>query len=379
MSILCKPSVRVPEHVITMEETLEFVERVHAGKPQLPLALRLIQNTGVRKRHIVQSIEETLRHPGFEERNRIYESESKKRCPEVIEQALANARIVARDVDAIIYVSCTGFLMPSLTAWLINNMGFRSNTRQMPIAQLGCAAGGAAINRAHDFCTAYPESNVLIVSCELCSLCYQPGDDGVGSLLSGGLFGDAVAAAVVRGSGGTGVALERNASYLIPDTEEWISYAVRDTGFHFQLDRRVPGTMEPLAPVLRELATDHGWDIGNLDFYIIHAGGPRILADLSKFLDVDYDMFRHSWATLTEYGNIASAVVLDALRRLFDEDTTMPGATGVIAGFGPGITAEMAVGSRIGDAPRNMASNPTGASAPYLERDFAQATRRRIA
>jgi 1,3,6,8-tetrahydroxynaphthalene synthase len=369
----------MPEYVITVEETLKFAERVHAGKPQLPLALRLIQNTGVRKRHIVQPIEKTLNHPGFEERNRIYELESKKRCPAVIEEALANARVAAQDIDAIIYVSCTGFLMPSPTAWLINNMGFRSDTRQIPIAQLGCAAGGAAINRAHDFCMAYPESNVLIVSCELCSLCYQPDDDGIGSLLSDGLFGDAVAAAVVRGSGGTGVALERNASHLIPNTEEWISYAVRDTGFHFQLDRRVPGTMEPLAPVLRALVTDHGWDIGNLDFYIIHAGGPRILDDLSKFLDVDHHMFRHSWATLTEYGNIASAVVLEALRRLYDEDSTRPGATGVIAGFGPGITAEMAVGSRIIDEPMTVEPKPTGASASYFERDFAQPTRRRTA
>ncbi|WP_179956968.1 type III polyketide synthase [Amycolatopsis anabasis] len=360
MPTLCKPSVSVPEYVVTMEETLESARRLHAGKPQLPLALRLIRNTGVRKRHIVRPLEETLRHPGFEERNRIYEIESKKRCPEVVEQALANARLAARDIDAIIYVSCTGFLMPSLTAWLINNMGFRSDARQIPIAQLGCAAGGAAINRAHDFCMAYPEGNVLIVSCELCSLCYQPGDDGVGSLLSDGLFGDAVAAAVVRGSGGTGMVLERNASYLIPNTEEWISYAVRATGFHFQLDRRVPGTMEPLAPVLRELAADHGWDVGNLDFYIIHAGGPRILDDLSKFLGVDYDAFRHSRATLTEYGNIASAVVLEALRSLFDEDATLPGATGVIAGFGPGITAEMAVGSWIADAPKNLEFNPKG-------------------
>ncbi|WP_193318112.1 MULTISPECIES: type III polyketide synthase [Streptomyces] len=344
MPRLCKPSVSVPEHVITMEETLAFAEEVHAGKPQLPLALRLIRNTGVRKRHIVQPIEKTLQHPGFEERNRVYEVESRKRCPEVVEQALANAALTARDIDAIIYVSCTGFTMPSLTAWLINAMGFRSDTRQIPIAQLGCAAGGSAINRAHDFLTAYPEGNVLIVSCELCSLCYQPTDDDIGSLLSDGLFGDAVAAAVVRGRGGTGISLERNASYLIPHTEDWISYAVRDTGFHFQLDRRVPGTMEPLAPVLRELAADHGWDIQNLDFYIIHAGGPRILDDLSRFLDVDRKMFRHSWATLTEYGNIASAVVLDALRRLFEEDTPMPEATGVIAGFGPGITAEMAVG-----------------------------------
>jgi len=377
MPTLCKPSVIVPEYVITMEETLKFAERVHAGKRQLPLALRLIQNTGVRKRHIVQPIEKTLGHPGFEERNRIYEAESKKRCPEVIERALENASLVAEDIDAIIYVSCTGFLMPSLTAWLINEMGFPSDTRQIPIAQLGCAAGGAAINRAHDFCVAHPDSNVLIVSCELCSLCYQPDDDGVGSLLSDGLFGDAVAAAVVRDSGGTGVALERNASYLIPNTEDWISYAVRDTGFHFQLDRRVPGTMKPLAPVLREVVTEHGWDVGNLDFYIIHAGGPRILDDLSKFLDVDHGVFHHSRETLTEYGNIASAVVLDALRRLFEEDTTSPGATGVIAGFGPGITAEMAVGSWVVDAPVSVEPKLTGASS-YLRQDFATA-RRRIA
>jgi 1,3,6,8-tetrahydroxynaphthalene synthase len=336
--------VSVPEFVITMEETLEFAERVHAGKPQLGLALRLIRNTGVRKRHIVQPIEATLRHPGFEERNRVYEVESKKRCPQVIERALANAELSAGDIDSIIYVSCTGFMMPSLTAWLINRMGFPSYTRQIPIAQLGCAAGGAAVNRATGICTAYPDSNVLIVSCELCSLCYQPDDDDVGSLLSDGLFGDAVAAAVVRGRGGTGIALERNTSYLIPNTEDWISYAVRDTGFHFQLDRRVPGTMEPLAPVLRELAAGHNWDVGNLDFYIVHAGGPRILDDLAKFLDVDRKVFRHSQATLSEYGNIASAVVLDAARRLFEEDPPAPGATGLLAGFGPGITAEMALG-----------------------------------
>lgn len=344
MPRLCKPAVSVPEYVITMEETLEFAERAHGGKPQLPLALRLIRNTGVRTRHLVQPIEQTLHHPGLAARNRIYEAESKKRTPQVVEEALHNAGVAAGDIDAIVYVSCTGFLMPSLTAWLINTMGFRSDTCQIPIAQLGCAAGGAAVNRAHDYCLAHPGSNVLIVSCELCSLCYQPGDDDIGSLLSDGLFGDAVAAAVVRGRGGTGIDLERNASYLIPHTEDWISYEVRDTGFHFRLDRRVPGTMEPLAPVLREFSQGHGWDVGNLGFYLIHAGGPRILNDLATFLDVDRKVFRHSWATLTEHGNIASAVVLDAARRLFEEDPPAPEATGLIAGFGPGITAEMALG-----------------------------------
>lgn len=254
MATLCRPSVSVPEHVITMEETLELARRCHTDHPQLPLTLRLIENTGVRTRHIVQPIEDTLEHPGFEDRNKVYEREAKSRVPAVIQRALDDAELLATDIDVIIYVSCTGFMMPSLTAWLINEMGFDSTTRQIPIAQLGCAAGGAAINRAHDFCTAYPEANALIVACEFCSLCYQPTDLGVGSLLCNGLFGDGIAAAVVRGRGGTGVRLERNGSYLIPKTEDWIMYDVKATGFHFLLDKRVPATMEPLAPALKELA-----------------------------------------------------------------------------------------------------------------------------
>ncbi|MFJ5550881.1 type III polyketide synthase [Streptomyces sp. NPDC093225] len=344
MATLCRPAVSVPEHVITMEQTLELARSVHKDHPQLQLALRLIRNTGVQKRHILQPIEETLRHPGLDARNATYEAAAKERVPAVIREALASAELGAEDIDVIIYVSCTGFMMPSLTAWLINTMGFRTDARQVPIAQLGCAAGGAAINRAHDFCTAYPGTNALIVACEFCSLCYQPTDLSVGNLLSNGLFGDGVAAAVVRGEGGTGVQLERNGSYLVPNTEDWIAYDVRSTGFHFKLDKRVPGTMEPLAPALKELAGQHGWSADALDFYIIHAGGPRILDDLSKYLGVPPEAFRFSRATLTEYGNIASAVVLDALRRMFDEGGTAPAARGLMAGFGPGITAEMVLG-----------------------------------
>ncbi|MEV0778404.1 type III polyketide synthase [Streptomyces sp. NPDC050428] len=356
MPVLCCPAVDVPEYTISMQETLELAERLHPDHSQLPLALKLINNTGVRTRHLVQPIERTLAHPGFEERNRIHLHEAKARIPAVVERALRNAALSADQVDAIIYVSCTGYSMPSMTAWMINNLGFRADTRQLPISQMGCAAGGAAINRASDFCRAHADANVLIVSCEFCSLCYQPTDMTVGNLLSNGLFGDAVAAAVVRSEGGSGIQLTRNGSHLVPNTEDWISYAVKATGFHFLLDRRVPGTMKQLAPALRDLADQHGWDAGALDFYIIHAGGPRILDDLSLFLGVDPAMFSYSRSTLTEYGNIASAVVLDALRRLIESGTVPHGARGMLAGFGPGITAEIALGTWV--APDTQFSTP---------------------
>lgn len=350
LPVLCRPAIWVPENTISLEETLDLCRRLHPDHEKLSLVLRMIENTGVRKRHLIQPIEKTLQHPGFEARNRVYLSEARARVPSVVREALAWADLSAEDIDAIVFVSCTGFTMPPLTASMINTMGFRNDTRQIPMAQLGCAAGGAAINRAHDFCIAYPNANVLIVACEFCSLCYQPTDTDVGSLLSAGLFGDAIAAAVVRGTGGTGMRLERNASYLVPETEDWLNYEVKATGFHFRLDKRVPGTMSVLAPTLHALANSHGWDASKLDFYVIHAGGPRILDDLSRYLAVEPEAFRHSRATLTECGNIASTVVLDALRRLFDEGLP-EGARGLVAGFGPGMTAEAALGTWVTDSP----------------------------
>jgi len=350
MPVLCEPSIWLPPYIISRDATLALADRLHLAHPNYDLARRLISNTGVEQRHLVQPIEVTLEHPGFEARNQTYVRIVQEQLPGVAAAALQEARLAPTDIDLIVFVSCTGFTMPSPAAWLINHMGFRSSTRQLPIAQLGCAAGGAALNRALDFCRAYPTANVLILAAELCSLLYQPDDDDIGSLLSNGLFGDAIAGTVVRASGGVGIQLERGAAYLIPDTESWISYDVRATGFHFRLDKRVPGTMEPIAPVLEELVNSHGWDPQALDFYIIHAGGPRILDDLCKFMNVDERVVRFSRTTLTQCGNIASATVLDALSRYFQAGPHVEGARGIIAGFGPGITAEAVLGTWTNDA-----------------------------
>jgi 1,3,6,8-tetrahydroxynaphthalene synthase len=346
MITLHKPATFLPEYTITSEETIELARRDFKYSPQLEKAISLIKNTGVKKRHIIQPIELAIKHPGFGYRNSVFEHESKRWVPGVVLEALSNANVTSKDISAIIYVSCSGFMMPSLTAWMINKMGFSNDTVQIPIAQLGCAGGGSAINRAQDFILAHPGSNVLIVSCEFCSLSYQPTDSDIGSLLSDGLFGDAITAAVVTGHAGKGLTLQLNASYLIPDTDKWIRYDVKDTGFHFRLDKRVPGTMEPLAPVMRELSKKHGWDIETLDYYIIHAGGPRILEDLCKFLNVRPEKFKYSHDTLVNCGNIASSVVFEAYRRMCEDNYINPGDKGVIAGFGPGITGEFNLSMR---------------------------------
>ncbi len=373
MPVLCKPAVAVPEHVITQAETLAVAARLHADHPKLRLALRLIENTGVTKRHLIRPIEETLVHTGFGHRNKVFEAEAKMRIPGVVADALANAGLTAGDIGAIVFVSCTGFMMPSLTAWMINELGFRTDTAQLPIAQLGCAAGTAAINRASDFCRARPGANALVVACEFCSLCYQPEDLDVGSLLSNGLFGDAVAAAVVRGDGrGTGVRLEAQTSHVIPGTDTWISYEVKETGFHFRLNKGVPGTMQQVMPELAQFVRGQGYDLAKLDFHVIHTGGPRVLDALRSHGGVPAEALGDSWETLSNHGNIASAAVLDVLRRVA-EKSPAESATGIIAGFGPGITMELALGSWVSDPTDAV---PVAAAAPRAgEDEFAHGVR----
>ncbi|MFE9427429.1 type III polyketide synthase [Kitasatospora sp. NPDC006697] len=344
MSVLCPPEVHFPEHEVTLEDTLAAARRLHPRHPRLDTVLSLIENTGVRTRRILQPLEATLAHPGVAARTGLYWQAVRTHLPGVVAGALERAEVSRDQIHAVVFVSCTGFSMPSPIVWMVNELGLPTGVDQIPLAQLGCAAGSGAISAAARYCRAHPDRNVLIVAFELCSLCYQPTDSDVGALLSAGLFGDGFAAAVMRGTARSGLRIERSASETISGTADWISYDVRETGFHFRLDSRVRHTMRAVTPSIGKLVAEAGTTTGQLDFVLAHAGGPRILADLTRYLDIDPALHRFSRAALSEHGNTASVLIFDSLARFWDDGAARPGARGIIAGFGPGVSADFSLG-----------------------------------
>lgn len=96
MAVLCKPAIAVPEYILTQEDTLELARRMHKDHSQLRLVLRLIEHTGVRKRHLIQPIDKVLKHPGLDARSAVYEEESKARVPAVVREALDRAELERR-------------------------------------------------------------------------------------------------------------------------------------------------------------------------------------------------------------------------------------------------------------------------------------------
>ncbi|WP_279636713.1 3-oxoacyl-[acyl-carrier-protein] synthase III C-terminal domain-containing protein, partial [Pseudomonas aeruginosa] len=130
----------------------------------------------------------------------------------------------------------------------------------------------------------------------------------------------------------------------LPDSEHYIRYEVLDTGFHFRLDKAVMKAISAVAPEMERLSREHFDQVcARCDFFIFHTGGRRILDELVAHLTLAEEQVAPSRASLAEVGNVASVVVFDVLRRLF-ENPPEAGARGLLAAFGPGFSAEMALG-----------------------------------
>lgn len=347
MATLLKPSIIRPEHKVTQNEMIQALQTLFPEHPDWKQAAAMIRNSQVQQRYIVRPLAECIINSGFESRSLIYNKEAQRLSIIAARDALKFAEVRAEDIDMIIVVSCTGFMMPSLTAFLINALPFSQKTKQLPISQLGCVAGASAINRAFEYCTAFPDSNVLIVSCEFSSLCFQPTANTLSDIICSALFGDTVAACVMRGQDDSlgGYKITNSESFVLKNSENYIKYNIKDTGFQFSLDKKVIGAIEKVVPVMKSFVEQFSKQaIDNLDFYIFHTGGRRILDELVNHLGLHEKAVALSRQSLLECGNVSSAVVFDVLARVFDNGGLAKGSEGMLAAFGPGFTSEMNTG-----------------------------------
>lgn len=345
-AVVARPALALPPHVLTRDDLKEAARAfLGDGFPHLRRVLGIIENSGVQRRHLARPLAETLSTSGFGARNDLYVELVKDLGARAAAEALANAGVAASQIDLVITTSCTGIMIPSLDAWLMPRMGFRRTTKRLPITELGCAAGAAALSRAREHCQAYPGANVLVVAAEMCSLTYQPQDLTMQALVGAILFGDGVAACVVRGDDAApGLALAKNDSFLFEDSWAYMGFDVKDTGLHLVLDKGIPGAVErQIAPVLNGFLdrAGPGWETGKPDFFAIHPGGRKVLDEIARVFDLDDEALRASYDCLRDVGNLSSASIFVVLKNLFERYPPANGAKGLVTAFGPGFSAEM--------------------------------------
>lgn len=343
-STILGAATAVPEHCLDQERvkrSLLPVLQVALG--QLGAVMALFDNALVKQRFSVLPLEQLSAPRSLSETMLLYRDHAVRLGRKVAAQCLVEAGVSARAVDLVITASCTGFMIPSLDAHLANDLGFRPDVRRLPITELGCVAGAAALARAHDFLRGHPGAHVLVVAVELPTLSFQRDDASVAQLVSSALFGDGAAAVLLTGCQTTGeVALLDAEAHFHPGSLDVLGFDLRDDGLHVVLAKELPDILRAtVGPVVDRLLDRAGIGRADLECCLLHPGGRRILVALEEALALDRARTQPSWDVLRQYGNLSSAAVLFVLERWLKEHRPRPGAYGLLGAFGPGLTTEL--------------------------------------
>ena len=343
MSVIAATSIAVPPFLLTREDVKTYMRRVFdVGERRLDAMMTVIDNAQVHQRHSIFPVDYIVTPRSLEQLSLEYKEHAIRLGCEAAERCLANAGMNASDIDMIITVSCTGFMIPSLDAQLIELMGFRPNVRRLPLTELGCAAGAMALARATEFVRASPGTSVLIVAVELPTLTFQRGDLSQANLISSVLFGDGAAAAVIADRAMAGPQIVDSDTYTFPTSLDAMGFDLRDSGFHIVLSKDVPQMIrEKIRMLVDRFLQRSGLTRENLSAFLLHPGGQKLLSYVEQELELDRADTQLSWDVLGEYGNLSSATILFILHAFLTTRTMSRGAYALAAAFGPGFSAEL--------------------------------------
>src|SRR6267378_2506617 len=126
----------LPPYTITRDDVKVYMGRVFdIPERRLEAMMSIVDNAQVHKRHSIFPLDYIIEPRPLSQTNDEYIEHAVKLGREAAENCLERAGLKADEIDMIITVSCTGFMIPSLDAHLINLMGFRSNVRRMPFTE----------------------------------------------------------------------------------------------------------------------------------------------------------------------------------------------------------------------------------------------------
>lgn len=311
---------------------------VSTPEVSIPKAMQIFRNAGVQTRYSILPVEEIPQERDFREKNLLYVKYGKALGEKALRSVFEKTGIKPMEIDLFITVSCTGFMIPSLDAHLMNRFPFRSNVRRLPVAELGCAGGVSSLIMASDYIRAYPDSNVLILSLELCTLNVQSADTSADHVISTALFGDGAAAAIITGKPGDGLHILSTASRFFPRTLDFMGYDVETTGLHIFLSPEIPRfILENISPQMEPILAESGLSIKDIGSWLFHPGSSRILRALEKGLDIDRGKLAESTEVLRNYGNLSSATIFFVIDTYLSDERKQSGSYQVIGAVGPGF------------------------------------------
>jgi alkylresorcinol/alkylpyrone synthase len=331
----------LPPYALDQDDVIERVKLLFGRAPDLDRLLPVFVNTGIHRRYSCVPLEWYDRAHGWPERNRIYLSSALDLLEEATNRVLCLTGRNKADVDSIVVVSTTGIATPSLDALLIERMGLRRTVERLPIFGLGCAGGVLGLARAVSQAAVAPGKTVLFLVVELCALSFRRDDWSKSNIVATALFGDGAAAALLS-TDGEGPALVAAGEHTWPGSLDVMGWEVADDGLRAIFSRDIPKLVTTqLRDAASEFLSRHGLAIGDIDRFVCHPGGTKVIAALEHAFGLGQGALVEARAVLRDYGNMSAATVMFVLERMLAKAR----ATGarweraLMNALGPGFTA----------------------------------------
>ena len=303
--------------------------------------LKLFEGAGVDRRYSIMDPKEVFFNSSFEEKNKIYVREVKKIAKQALQKSLEKFNLNPTDIDYIITVSCTGIMIPSVDAYLINALQMRQDTVRLPVTEMGCAAGVSGIIYAKNFLKANPNKRAAVIAVEAPAATFQLEDFSMANIVSAAIFGDGSASVILSScKEDKGPKIIDEAMYHFYDSTHLMGFKLVNTGLQMILDKTVPETISNHFPrIVHPFLEQNNLTIEDINHLIFHPGGKKIVQtveDLFGSLGKNIDDTKE---VLRLYGNMSSATVLYVLERFMNGDRKR-GEKGLMLSFGPGFSAQ---------------------------------------
>mmetsp|Transcript_102384 Transcript_102384/g.161763 ORF Transcript_102384/g.161763 Transcript_102384/m.161763 type:complete len:895 (+) Transcript_102384:97-2781(+) len=269
-------------------------------------------------------------------------------------------------VSAVRYISISsssGYLLPGLTAYVVNDLQLSPSTVRCDIIAMGCHAGLNSLQAATNWAALHPGKLAISCGVEVLSAHFMWNDqlaldkddaNRLNHALCNSLFSDGCfAVALVRPTSSLAppcyATLHEFASRTVTDAMHTMTYQWSDVAsqFWFYLSEEAPYAVGGALKQFLHEQQDEGVPMESILHYVVHTGGQTVIDAVAAAISLDDAELMATKSALKKFGNNSSASFMFAFGE-FLELAPRPVEEGDLGAFitmGPGAGFEFCLWS----------------------------------
>lgn len=333
-------AVATPPFVIDQAQSLEHLIRHYSDKLKprsLSLLRKLFAHPAIRKRYFAIDDVDSFLTEGPDSRIARFNRWSVELSEKAVLDALANAGLTINSVSGIVVNTCTGYICPGISTYLIEKMGLRRDIKVYDLVGSGCGGAVPNLEVAEALVKNSDDGVIVSVSVEICSATFQMGDD-LSLLISNTLFGDGASAAVLWNRN-EGLELIASSSCYVPEDREAIRYIHKNGQLHNQLSTSLDELVrKAVSQAVAKLLGPRSLKVDDIKHWALHTGGEKIINAVRDEIGLSETQLCATRKVLSEFGNMSSPTVWFVLNEILKSGIDS-GEWCIMVAFGAGLSA----------------------------------------